>query len=70
MLDDAVTVVEWGAGLAEALADDRLEVDIRRPVAAGDETRAVSLRGVGTRWSDVARNEGSSLRTRKIKDQA
>lgn len=63
-LDEAVTVVEWGGGLAEGLADERLDVDIRRPAAAGDETRAVSLRGVGTRWSDVARNEGSSLRTR------
>ena len=27
---DAVTVVEWGAGLAEGLADHRLEIDIRR----------------------------------------
>ena len=33
---DAVTVVEWGAGLAEGLADHRLEIDIRRSaVAAG-----------------------------------
>jgi tRNA threonylcarbamoyladenosine biosynthesis protein TsaE len=29
-LDDAVTVVEWGEGLAEGLAGDRLEVVIRR----------------------------------------
>ena len=32
-LDDAVTVVEWGAGLVEALAEQRLEVTITR--AAG-----------------------------------
>ena len=32
-LDDAVTVVEWGEGLAEGLADDRVEVRIERAVA-------------------------------------
>ena len=53
-LDSAVTVVEWGAGLAEALADARLEVVIERAVGegprdgAGDELdpRRVSLRWV------------------------
>lgn len=29
-LDDAVTVVEWGTGLAEGLADRRLEIEIVR----------------------------------------
>ena len=29
-LDEAVTVVEWGAGLAEGLAESRLEVMITR----------------------------------------
>ena len=32
-LDEAVTVVEWGEGLAEGLADDRVEVWIERAVA-------------------------------------
>jgi len=32
-LDDAVTVVEWGAGLAEGLAESRLEVTITRSLA-------------------------------------
>ena len=36
-LDDSVTVVEWGEGLAEGLADDRLEVAITR--ARGDDVR-------------------------------
>ncbi len=53
----AVTVVEWGAGLAEGLADHRLEIDIRRSVHAvgGDDIdgRLVVLRPVGERWSDV-----------------
>jgi len=30
-LDDVVTVVEWGEGLVEQLADDRLEVRLERP---------------------------------------
>jgi tRNA threonylcarbamoyladenosine biosynthesis protein TsaE len=53
-LDEAVTVVEWGTGVAESLADDRLEVDIRR--AHGDEvgeTRTLRITGVGSRWSGV-----------------
>ena len=33
-LDDAVTVVEWGAGMAEVLAEFRLDVEIRRTVGA------------------------------------
>jgi tRNA threonylcarbamoyladenosine biosynthesis protein TsaE len=53
-LDQAVTVVEWGAGLAEALATDRLEVRVER--AAGNdsgEVRTVTLTPVGPRWFDV-----------------
>ncbi|RYC12513.1 tRNA (adenosine(37)-N6)-threonylcarbamoyltransferase complex ATPase subunit type 1 TsaE [Nocardioides zhouii] len=49
-LDSAVTVVEWGSGLAEGLADSRLDVVIERAVghAADDELdpRRVSLRWV------------------------
>ncbi|MBA3782524.1 MAG: tRNA (adenosine(37)-N6)-threonylcarbamoyltransferase complex ATPase subunit type 1 TsaE [Nocardioides sp.] len=33
-LDDAVTVVEWGAAMAEVLADHRLDVEISRAVGA------------------------------------
>ncbi|MDA8370934.1 MAG: tRNA (adenosine(37)-N6)-threonylcarbamoyltransferase complex ATPase subunit type 1 TsaE [Nocardiopsaceae bacterium] len=47
-IDDSVTVVEWGEGMAEELADDRLEIRIdRRP----DDTRTVRLTGVGDRWA-------------------
>ncbi|MBZ5736082.1 tRNA (adenosine(37)-N6)-threonylcarbamoyltransferase complex ATPase subunit type 1 TsaE [Nocardioides sp. TRM66260-LWL] len=56
-LDDAVTVVEWGEGLAEGLAESRLEVRIVRPaVAPGDDgldPRIVEVLGVGPRWADV-----------------
>ena len=56
-LDEAVTVVEWGTGVAESLAEDRLEVEVRRPhgeVVDGEgETRTLHLRGVGARWAGV-----------------
>nr|WP_041574404.1 tRNA (adenosine(37)-N6)-threonylcarbamoyltransferase complex ATPase subunit type 1 TsaE [Cellulomonas gilvus] len=61
-LDEAVTVVEWGAGWVEALTTDRLEVALLRPrggVAAdepadgdgGAGERVVTVRGVGERWA-------------------
>lgn len=55
---DAVTVVEWGAGLAEDLADHRLEVDIRRsahPVGGTEhpDARLVLIRPVGQRWTGI-----------------
>lgn len=50
---DSVTVVEWGAGLAEGLAADRLEIDIERSDDPDDETRTVTLQGVGRRWRGV-----------------
>lgn len=59
-LDESVTVVEWGEGLVEGLADDRLEIRIERePAAPGDaddDARIVTVVGVGERWrsSDAA----------------
>ena len=49
-LADSVTVVEWGGGVAEGLAPDRLEIDIRRGLDPADDTRWVFLAGVGPRW--------------------
>ena len=55
-LDDAVTVVEWGEGLAEGLSESRLEVAIVRGDAApnheddGLDPRRVELTPVGPRW--------------------
>jgi len=45
-LDEAVTVVEWGHGLAEGLAEDHLEVTLR-----GDGARTVALSAQGPRWA-------------------
>jgi tRNA threonylcarbamoyladenosine biosynthesis protein TsaE len=47
-LEESVTVVEWGSGLVEGLSDDRLELQLR--VSSNDETRTVTVRGVGPRW--------------------
>jgi tRNA threonylcarbamoyladenosine biosynthesis protein TsaE len=47
----AVTVVEWGSGLAEGLAEDRLEISIE-PDPDGD-VRTVRLNGHGGRWHGV-----------------
>jgi tRNA threonylcarbamoyladenosine biosynthesis protein TsaE len=53
-LDEAVTVVEWGTGVAEGLAEDRLEVVVLRTHGdTADETRTVRLTPVGPRWADV-----------------
>jgi tRNA threonylcarbamoyladenosine biosynthesis protein TsaE len=46
---DSVTVVEWGAGLVERLADAHLEVTISRQ--PDSEIREVALTPVGGDWS-------------------
>ncbi|MDP3713489.1 MAG: tRNA (adenosine(37)-N6)-threonylcarbamoyltransferase complex ATPase subunit type 1 TsaE [Mycobacteriales bacterium] len=52
-LEDCVTVVEWGEGLAERLADSWLEVRLARG-GGGDDERVARLDGRGPRWRDVA----------------
>lgn len=55
-LEEAVTVVEWGAGLADHLSASRLEVVLSRPEHdEADQTRRVSLVGHGPRWRDGER---------------
>jgi len=50
-LEDAVTVVEWGHGLAEALAPDRLDIVVTRGDDDTDETRSLRITPVGPRWA-------------------
>jgi tRNA threonylcarbamoyladenosine biosynthesis protein TsaE len=52
-LADSVTVVEWGEGLVEALAEDRLDVAIERSSGDDDETRVVRVLAHGDRWAGV-----------------
>ena len=47
----AVTVVEWGAGLADVLAEDRLEITIEPD--RDSDVRTVRINGHGTRWHEV-----------------
>ncbi|WP_308295722.1 tRNA (adenosine(37)-N6)-threonylcarbamoyltransferase complex ATPase subunit type 1 TsaE [Streptomyces odontomachi] len=60
-LPDSVIVVEWGEGKVEELSDERLHVVIARSTGdaadEADETREVTLVGVGERWRDVPLQE-------------
>jgi tRNA threonylcarbamoyladenosine biosynthesis protein TsaE len=72
-LDRSVTVVEWGEGLVEDLADSYLEVMITtvRPTAgngaagsdsdAPDEARAVRLAARGRRWEEASESARLAL---------
>ena len=53
-LGSAVTVVEWGAGVAEQLNPDRLEIDIVRGLDPADDSRWVAVLPVGERWDRAA----------------
>ena len=48
-LEEAVTVVEWGRGVAEQLSEDYLEVTL-----LGHGARTVDLVGHGARWTAPA----------------
>jgi tRNA threonylcarbamoyladenosine biosynthesis protein TsaE len=63
-LEDSVTVVEWGEGKVEGLAEDRLVVHVERPTGTAAETdaagssdtaepRTVTVSTVGPRWAGV-----------------
>ena len=47
-LEDSVTVVEWGDGVVEGLADSRLDVHLERPV---EQARTAVVTPTGPRWS-------------------
>jgi tRNA threonylcarbamoyladenosine biosynthesis protein TsaE len=52
-LADSVTLIEWGGGIAEGLAENRLDIDIRRGLDPDDDTRLVFLAARGPRWADA-----------------
>ncbi|PYG00667.1 tRNA threonylcarbamoyladenosine biosynthesis protein TsaE [Georgenia satyanarayanai] len=60
-LEDSVTVVEWGEGMVEGLAEDRLEIMVGRPrgglrdaeEVADAGARTVTIHAHGPRWEDV-----------------
>lgn len=45
-LEDSVTVVEWGHGLVEDLAEDRIEITL-----SGEDVRSARVATHGDRWS-------------------
>jgi tRNA threonylcarbamoyladenosine biosynthesis protein TsaE len=55
----AVTVVEWGEGLAESLAEDRLIISIEPD--RDSEVRTVSLIGYGARWNAPSASSADRL---------
>ena len=55
----AVTVVEWGHGLAEGLAEDRLEISIRPD--PDSDVRTVRLNGYGARWNEAPASSANRL---------
>ena len=52
-VDDSVTIVEWGKGLVEGLAPDRLDVEITWAADADSDIRWVQITPHGSRWNDV-----------------
>lgn len=63
----SIVVVEWAAGMLDAVADEWLTIDIARPTRARDvsddagiEPRAVTITGTGDRWSDLSWLETTS----------
>ncbi len=58
-IEDAVTVVEWGAGIAEVLAESHLVITLERERGGRMDdpeagVRTVTLEGYGPRWRGVA----------------
>lgn len=52
-LAEAVTIIEWGEGVAEWLSPERLVIDIERSADPRDDGREVYLTGLGHRWVGV-----------------
>lgn len=50
LLDDGVTLIEWGDVILPALPEDRL--DVRITFGDGDDDRVLELAAVGPRWAD------------------
>jgi len=54
---DSVTIVEWGKGLVEGLAADRLDIEISRTAGSESELRQVRITAQGQRWDGVELGE-------------
>jgi len=59
LLDDGVTLVEWGDTISLALPAEHLSVTIR--FGEGDDDRSFEFRGRGDRWRGRAGRMGAAL---------
>lgn len=59
---DSVTIVEWGRGLVEGLAADRLDIEISRTIGSESEVRQVAITTQGRRWDGVELGELLGIR--------
>lgn len=56
--DGSIVVVEWAAGMLDAVVDEWLEISIVRPIGGveseeGVEPRTVTIAGHGPRWDEI-----------------
>jgi tRNA threonylcarbamoyladenosine biosynthesis protein TsaE len=52
-VEESVTIVEWGKGLVEGLAPDRLDVEITWTAETDSDIRRVQITTHGSRWDAV-----------------
>jgi tRNA threonylcarbamoyladenosine biosynthesis protein TsaE len=52
-VDESVTIVEWGKGLVEGLAPDRLDIEITWAGDVDTDARRVQITPHGSRWDAV-----------------
>jgi tRNA threonylcarbamoyladenosine biosynthesis protein TsaE len=53
LVPSAVTIVEWGDGIAEGLADSWLRVELSREGLPRDDERMILMSAHGPRWDGV-----------------
>ncbi len=52
--ENVISVVEWGHGMLDTIAEEWLEIVIDRTLTDEDETRTVTLHAVGPRGNELA----------------
>ena len=57
--ETSITLVEWGKGFTDGIAENWLEVVIERDHTGESETRKVNIEGHGSRWADTVFEGGA-----------
>lgn len=50
---NSITLIEWGRGFTDGIAESWLDIEIERDHTGESEVRNVTVLGEGARWSDV-----------------